>query len=70
MTTKDFDCVEMKRQIQERLREARSSQTLEAWNASVRAALRNDPHLRRFAKEEPHVPQQGLVSKNAPSSSA
>lgn len=68
MTIKDFDCVEMKRQIQERLREARSSQTLESWNASVRAALRSDPHLRRFAEEEPLVPQQRLVSKNAPSS--
>ena len=70
MTTKDFDCVEMKRQIQERLREARSSQTLEAWNASVRAGLRNDPHLRRFAVEEPLAPQRGFVSKDAPSSSA
>jgi len=70
VTTKDFDCVEMKQQIQERLREARSSQTLEAWNASVRTALRNDPHLCRFAEEEPLVPQQGLVSKNAPSSPA
>jgi len=59
----------MKRQIQERLREARASQTLEAWNASVRSALRNDPHLRRFAEAELLVPQQGLVSKNAPSSS-
>jgi len=70
VTTKDFDCVEMKRQIQERLREARTSQTLEAWNESVRAALRSDPHLRRFAEKEPLEPQRGLMSKNAPSSSA
>ena len=70
MTIKDFDCVEMKRHIQERLREVRSAQTLEAWNASVRAALRSDPHLRRFAEEEPPVPQRGLVSENTPSSSA
>lgn len=68
MTTKDFDCVEMKRQIQERLHKARSSQTLEAWNASVRAALRGDSHLRRFAEEEPLVPQRGTLWKNASSS--
>ena len=59
MTEESFDCVEMKRQIQERLRGQRPREPLSAWNETVRAALRGDPHLRRFEESltqvhEPH----------------
>ena len=59
MIEESFDCVEMKRQIQERLRGLRPREPLSAWNETVRAALRGDPHLRRFEEgltqaHEPH----------------
>jgi len=48
MTEESFDCVDMKRQIQEQLRKAGPRQPLDAWNKSVLAQLRKDPHLNRF----------------------
>ena len=60
MNQEPFDCVEMKRQIQERLRAMRSRKPLGAWNETVRTALRNDPHLGRF--------QEGMTQPREPTS--
>lgn len=48
MNEDSFDCVEMKREIQERLRGQRPAKPLSDWNEAVRTAMRCDPHLRRF----------------------
>lgn len=51
MTDESFDCVEMKRQIQEELRRTGSRKPLDKWNESVIAQLRKDPHLQRFSDQ-------------------
>lgn len=48
MSTRDFDCVEMKHGIQRSLRKRRAGLGWHERNRLVRDAISKDPHLRRL----------------------
>ena len=50
MKTKTFDCVAMKHDIQQKLREQYGKTPWVERNAIVREAIRSDPHLSRLLK--------------------
>lgn len=52
MKAKTFDCVEMKHEIQRRLRAARGERSWVERNGMIRQALRDDPHLARLLDAE------------------
>ncbi len=48
MNAKTFDCVEMKHEIQRRLRRERGERSWAERNEMIRKAVRDDPHLSRL----------------------
>jgi len=52
MKAKTFDCVEMKHEIQCRLRKERGGRSWAERNRMIRQALRDDPHLARLLDTE------------------
>lgn len=57
-TPKEFDCVEMKREIQRRLREAHGGKSRRDRNQEVRESIRGDRHLARLLELTPTMDAQ------------
>lgn len=62
MRNKTFDCVAMKQEIQQRLRERHADRSWKQRNATVRALLLADPHLSKLLQSPAAtIPEKGLT---------
>jgi len=59
MTTKPFDCVAMKHEIQQTLRSKYGHLTRAERNARIRETLRDDPHLSKLLRAAAKPQTQG-----------
>ena len=68
MKDKAFDCVQMKHEIQERLRREYAGLTWAERNRLVRAAVATDPHLAKLLHADAATPPDAASGAHRPAS--